>query len=484
MQQGKPGRRSSTTPSTCSRSTASRSSTCRSPSGGSGSRSCSTAAAGPCGSRRPSTTARRCSRPRDEQGLEGVDGQARRLALPAGQAQPRLAQGEDARPAGVRRRRLHAGPGPAGGQLRLARPRRPARAASCATSATVGTGFAEDEIDRLLGGCARSSAPDRRSRRRRRCRASARATCAGSSRGSSRGRVRRVDARRPPARAGLPGTARRQAARRTCRASEPLRRRVSKGASARSKLLEPRQGLLARGGDHEGRPARLLPRRRAGARAAPARPAVHDAALPGRRAGKDFFQKDAPAHMPEWIPTLAVAVHAREPRREADDPLPARERRARAALDGQHGLHRHEPWYSRVDRPDRPDFVLFDLDPPPDVGFGAVDRGGAARQRGARRARARVPEDERRRTGSTCSSRSSAARPTPTRASSPRSSPARSRARTAARHDGVVEGEAPRRPDRREPERRGEDDRVGLLGAAAPGAPVSTPLRWDEVNEG
>jgi bifunctional non-homologous end joining protein LigD len=26
-------------------------------------------------------------------------------------------------------------------------------------------------------------------------------------------------------------------------------------------------------------------------------------------------------------------------------------------------------WYSRVDRPDRPDWVLFDLDPSPDVGF-------------------------------------------------------------------------------------------------------------------
>src|SRR5262249_34401033 len=26
-------------------------------------------------------------------------------------------------------------------------------------------------------------------------------------------------------------------------------------------------------------------------------------------------------------------------------------------------------WYSRTDRPDRPDWVLFDLDPSPDVGF-------------------------------------------------------------------------------------------------------------------
>ena len=25
------------------------------------------------------------------------------------------------------------------------------------------------------------------------------------------------------------------------------------------------------------------------------------------------------------------------------------------------------PWYSRIDKPDRPDFVLFDLDPTPEV---------------------------------------------------------------------------------------------------------------------
>jgi bifunctional non-homologous end joining protein LigD len=31
-------------------------------------------------------------------------------------------------------------------------------------------------------------------------------------------------------------------------------------------------------------------------------------------------------------------------------------------------------WYSRADKPDRPDFVLFDLDPTPEVGFqGAVE---------------------------------------------------------------------------------------------------------------
>ena len=31
-------------------------------------------------------------------------------------------------------------------------------------------------------------------------------------------------------------------------------------------------------------------------------------------------------------------------------------------------------WYSRADKPERPDFVLFDLDPTPEVGFaGAVE---------------------------------------------------------------------------------------------------------------
>jgi hypothetical protein len=47
----------------------------------------------------------------------------------------------------------------------------------------------------------------------------------------------------------------------------------------------------------------------------------------------------------------------------------------------------------------------------------------------------------------------------------------------------VDEGEAEGRPDRRESERRGQDDRLGVLGAAEGGSPVSTPLRWEEVDE-
>ena len=59
--------------------------------------------------------------------------------------------------------------------------------------------------------------------------------------------------------------------------------------------------------------------------------------------GKFFFQKDAPTHMPEWIPTFRALVSTREkPREKKYVELPARQRRARAAVDGQHGLHRHE----------------------------------------------------------------------------------------------------------------------------------------------
>ena len=78
------------------------------------------------GSPRPSTTAWRSwppPRPRDSRG----SGQESRLSLPAWQADPRLAEGQDAPGAGVRRRRLHQGKGTQGADTRLARPRRHAR---------------------------------------------------------------------------------------------------------------------------------------------------------------------------------------------------------------------------------------------------------------------------------------------------------------------------------------------------------------------
>jgi bifunctional non-homologous end joining protein LigD len=83
-----------------------------------------------------------------------------------------------------------------------------------------------------------------------------------------------------------------------------------------------------------------------------------------------FFQKDAPTHLPEWIETFRALVSTREP--------PRRKKWVNFALVNDElallwmvnmGCIDMNTWYSRVDKPDRPDFVLFDLDPSPDVGF-------------------------------------------------------------------------------------------------------------------
>ncbi len=89
--------------------------------------------------------------------------------------------------------------------------------------------------------------------------------------------------------------------------------------------------------------------------------------------GKAFFQKDAPKHMPDWIPRFAVEVSTRErppKRRMIEAPL-VNDERALLWMANM-GCIDMNAWYSRVDKPDRPDFVLFDLDPSPDVGIEEV----------------------------------------------------------------------------------------------------------------
>jgi bifunctional non-homologous end joining protein LigD len=86
--------------------------------------------------------------------------------------------------------------------------------------------------------------------------------------------------------------------------------------------------------------------------------------------GKAFFQKDAPSHMPEWIPRFRAQVSTRNAsrtRRWISAPV-VNDDDALLWMVNM-GCIDMNTWYSRVDRPDRPDFVLFDLDPSPDVGF-------------------------------------------------------------------------------------------------------------------
>ena len=84
--------------------------------------------------------------------------------------------------------------------------------------------------------------------------------------------------------------------------------------------------------------------------------------------GKAFFQKDAPTHMPDWIPRHRALVSTRDKGRTkkwvefpvVDDELGLLWMVNMGCID-------LNTWYSRVDKPDRPDFCLFDLDPTPEV---------------------------------------------------------------------------------------------------------------------
>jgi bifunctional non-homologous end joining protein LigD len=85
-------------------------------------------------------------------------------------------------------------------------------------------------------------------------------------------------------------------------------------------------------------------------------------------AGKAFFQKDAPTHMPDWIPTYRALVSTRQrpaEKKPVDFPLVNDELALLWMVNM--GCIDMNPWLSRVDRPDRPDAVLFDLDPTPEV---------------------------------------------------------------------------------------------------------------------
>jgi bifunctional non-homologous end joining protein LigD len=79
--------------------------------------------------------------------------------------------------------------------------------------------------------------------------------------------------------------------------------------------------------------------------------------------GAAFFQKQAPKGMPSWIPTRQFPTRTREGRsRLVDFPL-VNSREALLWMVQMHCIDMNT-WYSRVDEPERPDYVVFDLDPP------------------------------------------------------------------------------------------------------------------------
>jgi DNA ligase D len=81
--------------------------------------------------------------------------------------------------------------------------------------------------------------------------------------------------------------------------------------------------------------------------------------------GEAFFQKQAPKGLPDWIPTRQFRTWPRGTKKESRmvDFVLVNEPAA-VLWAVQVNCIDMNAWYSRVDKPDRPDFVLFDLDPP------------------------------------------------------------------------------------------------------------------------
>jgi bifunctional non-homologous end joining protein LigD len=81
--------------------------------------------------------------------------------------------------------------------------------------------------------------------------------------------------------------------------------------------------------------------------------------------GQGFFQKQAPKGMPEWIKTRRFRTFQRDGgTRLVDFPL-VNTPEAVLWMVQMHCIDMNA-WYSRIDKPERPDFVVFDLDPPDD----------------------------------------------------------------------------------------------------------------------
>jgi bifunctional non-homologous end joining protein LigD len=141
-------------------------------------------------------------------------------------------------------------------------------------------------------------------------------------------------------------------------------------------------------------------------------------------------------------------------------------------------------WYSRVDKPSRPDFVLFDLDPSDDVGFketvevallvkqvlDALKLESVVKTSGSDGIHVLVPIARRHTYDDT------------------REFSAIVASTLARTHHGLVTTEwtrAKRRGVLIDSNQNGEGKTIASVYSVRPreGAPVSTPLRWDEVNE-
>jgi bifunctional non-homologous end joining protein LigD len=215
-------------------------------------------------------------------------------------------------------------------------------------------------------------------------------------------------------------------------------------------------------------------------------PHLHDRPLTMKRmpdglAGEPFYEKQVPAHAPDWLPTAAVPTE--EDSRVVEFVL-AQDRASLLYVVNLGCIEMH-PLHSRAGSLDRPDYAFFDLDPFEPytyedvrtvaklvkVVLDGLGLRGYAKTSGATGMQVFVPLD-----GTHTHSR----RPRVRRAGGPAGRPRL----PGEGHHGLA-GRRPGGQDLHRP----PDEPAGANIASVyslrplPGAPVSTPLDWDELDD-
>jgi bifunctional non-homologous end joining protein LigD len=200
--------------------------------------------------------------------------------------------------------------------------------------------------------------------------------------------------------------------------------------------------------------------------------------------GGHFFQKQAPSHMPDWIPREPLPASTREGEKKVIDYAIVNDELALMWMANMGCIDLHV-WASRIDNPERPDWVMFDLDPAEGATFEDVitvarlvkdtldllELEACPKTSGSRGIHILVPVARRHTFGDA------------------REFAAIVAGALARAHPGLVTTEWSRK------KRKGvlvdaNQNRLGATNASVysirprAGAPVSTPLRWDEVVPG
>jgi bifunctional non-homologous end joining protein LigD len=200
--------------------------------------------------------------------------------------------------------------------------------------------------------------------------------------------------------------------------------------------------------------------------------------------GGHFFQKQAPSHMPSWIPREPLPASTREGEKKVIEYAIVNDELALMWMANMGCIDLHV-WASRIDKPERPDWVMFDLDPAEGATFEDVvtvarlvkdtldllELESFPKSSGSRGIHILVPVARRHTFGDAREFAGIVA------------------GALARAHSGLVTTEWSRK------KRKGvlvdaNQNRAGATNASAysirprAGAPVSTPLRWEEVQPG